>query len=61
MTAKQLSLGVCGILVWLIVASSLVSAEWFIDQGGVTVKVRKPKVATDLNTHYVLAGISFRF
>ena len=32
-----------------------------IDQGGVTVKVRKPKVATDLNTHYVIAGISFRF
>lgn len=32
-----------------------------IDQGGIRVKIRKPKIATDLNTHYVLAGISMRF
>ncbi|MEW6296295.1 MAG: hypothetical protein AB1671_00955 [Thermodesulfobacteriota bacterium] len=32
-----------------------------IDQSGVRVKIRDPKVETDLNTHYVIAGISFRF
>lgn len=32
-----------------------------IDQSGVRVKIRDPKIETDLNTHYVIAGISFRF
>lgn len=32
-----------------------------ISQDGVGVRIRNPKVETDLNTHYILAGISVRF
>lgn len=32
-----------------------------IDRSGVRVRIRNPKIETDLNTHYVIAGISFRF
>jgi opacity protein-like surface antigen len=32
-----------------------------ITQSGVSVKIRNPKVETDLNTHYILAGLSLRF
>jgi opacity protein-like surface antigen len=32
-----------------------------ISQNGVGVRIRNPKIETELNTHYILAGVSFRF
>jgi len=32
-----------------------------VSQGGVGTRIRKPEIGADLNTHYILAGLSVRF